>query len=236
MVPSTATQLLITLVLVVPGFVYHGVLIRIGGRTPADADLSSRLMRAIVASTIFALTYLVIVGTQIEDVLTTTPEEALQHLRRYAIASIVGVVVVPVLAAAGMTWALGSERFQRIKHRLLPDRWNRIDTRPSAWDVAFAAAEDPCFVRVQMKDGTWYAGYFGPDSYASSFPDPPSLFLEISYAVDDEGQILNPIEGNASAVIDCSESVLVEILPSGDESGTMEEPTVTTTNVKETSQ
>lgn len=231
MVPSTATQLLITLVLVVPGFVYHGVLIRIGGRTPADADLSSRLMRAIVASTIFALTYLVIAGTQIGDALTRTPEEGLQHLRKYAVASIVGVVIVPVLAAAAMAWALGSERFQEIKHSVLPDRWNRIDTRPSAWDVAFAAAEHPCFVRVQMRDRTWYAGYFGPSSYASSFPDPPSLFLEISYAVDDEGRILEPIEGNAGAVINCSEAVLVELLPSWDKSGTMEESTVTTPTV-----
>lgn len=213
MVPSTATQLLITLVLIVPGFVYHGVLIRVGGRTPADADLSSRLMRAIVASTIFALIYLVAAGPSVEAALTRTPAEALSHLRPYAISSIVGVVVVPVLAAAVTAWVLGSDRFRKIKYEVLPDRWNRVDPRPSAWDVAFAAAEDPCFVRVQMKDGTWYAGYFGPNSYASSFPDPQSLFLEISYAVDNDGQILGAIEGNPGAIVDCSESVLVELLP-----------------------
>lgn len=36
-----------------------------------------------------------------------------------------------------------------------------------------------------MRDGTWFAGYYGPDSYASSYPDPPNLFVEACFDFDD---------------------------------------------------
>lgn len=56
-IPSTTQQLLITLLLVIPGFVYQQVRIRFRGRLPSDIELTSRLLRAIATSTIFALAY-----------------------------------------------------------------------------------------------------------------------------------------------------------------------------------
>lgn len=212
MIPSSATQLLITLVLIVPGFVFLGVLVRLRGRTPADADLSSRLMRAIVASTIFALAYLAIAGEQIEDLANQKPGEALDHLRPYAILALLVAFVVPTVTAALFYWISTWDWLQdRFKGSKLDQRWNRIDPRPSGWDVAFAEVV-PCFVRVRMKDGTWYAGWFGESSYASSWPDPRSLFVEISFKIDADGEIGAPVQNSTGAVIDCSEAVLVELL------------------------
>lgn len=230
MVPSTATQLLITLVLIVPGFVYLGVLIRLRGRTPADADWSSRLMRAIVASATFAMAYLVTAGPEIGKALSQTPEQALTHLRTYSTWAIVTVIVIPVIAAGSVAAVLDSDRFKALKEKWLPERWNRIDPRPSAWDVAFGDVE-PRFVRIKFKEGGWYAGYLGPNSYASSFPDPRSLFIELGYHVDAAGKIGEPIENTAGTVIDCTEAVLVELLQpppeadtdtDADSSGTMD--------------
>ena len=59
-IPSTAQQLLITLLLVIPGFVYQQVRIRFRGRLPADIDLSNRVLRAIATSTVFALMYVAV--------------------------------------------------------------------------------------------------------------------------------------------------------------------------------
>ena len=54
-------------VLIVPGFVYQAVRIRLRGRTPADTELSTRIVHAIVTSTTFALLYLLAFGPQIMD-------------------------------------------------------------------------------------------------------------------------------------------------------------------------
>lgn len=69
-----------------------------------------------------------------------------------------------------------------------------------------------------MKDGTRFAGYFGENSYASSFPDPKSLYLELSYGIDEHGTITGVTEGSRGAVIDCTDAVLIEIVdtPSSD--------------------
>ncbi|KRE62333.1 hypothetical protein ASG78_04610 [Nostocoides sp. Soil756] len=60
--PKTAQELLIALVFVVPGFVYQAVRISVRGRLPGDVDLSARVVRAIVASAIVGLAYLIVFG------------------------------------------------------------------------------------------------------------------------------------------------------------------------------
>jgi len=49
-IPSTPAQLLTTLLLVLPGFVYQEVRIRLRGRAPGEQELTSRLLRAIAWS------------------------------------------------------------------------------------------------------------------------------------------------------------------------------------------
>lgn len=215
MVPSTTTQVLITLVLVVPGLVFLGVLVRLRGRTPADADLSSRLLRAIMASSAFALLYLILAGPQIETVADQTPLQALEHGRRYAALAMLAVFLIPTVTAVVFYLVGTSDKLERFKQTLvgenLRERLSRTDARPSAWDVAFDGIP-PSFVRVQMKDGSWFGGYMGTSSYASSWPDPRNLYVEINYEMNEMGEFGEPVEGSAGAVIDCSEAVLVELI------------------------
>jgi len=75
--------------------------------------------------------------------------------------------------------------------------WTQYDTRPTAWDVAY---------------GTWFAGYWGEGAWASTFPDPPSLFVDIEYEVGDTGVIGHEVTGSRGSVIDCRDAVLVELL------------------------
>lgn len=217
MIPSTATQLLATLVLIVPGFVFQGVLIRLRGRTPSDADLPSRIMHAIVASTIFALIYLAAIGPQIVS-LDEAQANALEHLRLHAGLGLGAAFVIPALSALAIHHIRSSPLWQNAAEKLQPSNWSRIDQRPSGWDVAFEATL-PTFVRVQMKDGTWYAGWFAENSYASSWPDPRTLYVEVSFQVDDDGTLKDPVKNSAGAVIDCTDAVLVELLRPADVAG-----------------
>lgn len=211
-IPSSPIQLLGLLVLVVPGFVYQAVRIQLRGRTPNDSELSTRIMNAIVTSTIFDLLYVAVLGSRITDrdkvshMVATDPRCAawLAFLAAFAVPAAAAVLVVCLRNSERITTALSWR----------PSTWSRIDPRPSAWEVAFGGALPPRFVRVRMKDGTWYAGWLGENSYASAWPDPRTLFVEVSFHIDTSGTIGDQVLGSAGAVIDCTDAVLVELLDS----------------------
>lgn len=214
-IPSSVTQLLVTLVLVVPGFVYQAVRIRIVGRRPGDTDLPTRVMRATVISTLFALCYLVILGPEITTAAQAQAQLA-EHPRRFALLGLVAAFVLPTTSAVLLNrnqidLKLTIPFVLHPIKTLRAEEWTRYDPRPSAWDVAFEGAAVG-FVRVRMSDGTWVAGYYGPNSYASSHPDPRNLYLEMAYEVDNKGEIGKPITGTAGVVIDCTDAVVVELL------------------------
>ncbi|MGB8385573.1 MAG: DUF6338 family protein [Dermatophilaceae bacterium] len=210
MIPSTPAQLLITLVLVLPGFVYQETRIRLRGRAPGEQELTSRLLRAIAWSLGFALGYALLMGPQLGEAIRDPPTLLADPRRAAVLGLLLGlgvpalVATLPSLIPEGWEWP---HRLQALR----PSQLTRYDSTPSAWDRAFKDA-GPCFVRVRMKDGTWFAGYYGRLSYASSFPDSRSLFLEASFKVGDDGLICDPVTGTVGAVIDCSEATLVEFL------------------------
>lgn len=222
-IPGSITQVLVTLVLVIPGFVFQIVRIRMHGRTPADEEITTRILTAIAVSAIFALLYVVILGSALTDS-EDLQVQARLHPRSWALLGLFAAFVVPAVAACVYSWARQSEWWERRDNRLtrLFDRLTRIDPRPTAWDVAFNNL-DECFIRVRTRDGTWYAGWFGGRSYASSYPDPHSLFVEVAIDVDKNGKLGVPIEGSTGAIIDCSNADWIELLvsPEQDESGIM---------------
>lgn len=140
-IPSSVTQLLVTLVLVVPGFVYQAVRIRIVGRRPGDTDLPTRVMRAIVISTLFALCYLVILGPEITTAAQAQAQLA-EHPRRFALLGLVAAFVLPTISAVLLNrnqidLKLTIPFVLHPIKTLRAEEWTRYDPRPSAWDVAF---------------------------------------------------------------------------------------------------
>ena len=65
-------------------------------------------------------------------------------------------------------------------------RLRSINPVPTGWDWIFGRA-DPCYLLVTLTDGTKIAGYFGPQSMASSDPDRPDLYLEKVYTIPQSG-------------------------------------------------
>lgn len=226
LIPSTPAQLLITLVLVLPGFVYQETRIRLRGRTPGEQELTGRLLRAIGLSLCFGLIYVLVLGSTGARLLGSA-DWALGHPRLSAALALLLGLIVPI-GSALLPNVFGVQWIRAHWSRLRVPAWTRYDSTPSAWDRAFRDA-GPCFVRVRMKDGTWFAGYYGTASYASSFPDAQSLFLESSFAVDSDGHIGDLIEGTAGAIVNCGDAILIELLRPADE------PTTDAEFVKETS-
>jgi hypothetical protein len=195
------------LVLIVPGFLFQGVQIGLRGRTQSDTEMTTRILGAFAISVAFALTYVALMNKSPSHLASA----ALEHPRRYALLGFAAAFVVPAGAAYVAVWVTRTGWWASDRLAFLRPVWSRIDRRPSAWDVTFGNL-GPCYVRVRMSDGTWFAGWFGERSYASSWPDPQTLFVEVSVAVDENGTLGLPVDGSAGAMIDCTEAVLVETI------------------------
>ena len=59
---------------------------------------------------------------------------------------------------------------------------------PTAWDWFFSQRPKSLLL-VYMKNGTEVIGYFGENSYATSFPNDGSIYLERVYTKDDNDNL-----------------------------------------------
>lgn len=94
-------------------------------------------------------------------------------------------------------------------------RWKWVASRinvpfPTAWDWFFDARET-CFVLVHLKDGGLLGGYWGTDSYASSFPNDGDIYLEAVYKVDEDGVFGAPTDHTKGALLRKSEYSYFEL-------------------------
>jgi len=71
---------------------------------------------------------------------------------------------------------------------------------PTAWD-AFFDRRTFCFILVHLKDERLIGGYFGPGSYASSFPRDGDLYISAVYTVDEEGRFGDPVDNTKGILI-----------------------------------
>jgi hypothetical protein len=80
---------------------------------------------------------------------------------------------------------------------------------PTAWDHA-APSRGGRFVRIRIGPGRWVGGWFGNDSYVSTYPEPPDIFLESQWAVDTEGQIGERVAKTAGVWLRLRDGDIVE--------------------------
>ncbi|TCC34961.1 DUF6338 family protein [Kribbella sindirgiensis] len=211
-IPSTATQLLIMLLFVVPGFVYQGVRVNLRGRLATDVDLSTRLVGAIVRSAIFGLVYLAIGGKLLVEA-ANGKGWLIDHVRVAALIALVGGFVLPALL--GLVTAPDNAALVKwLREREVSQWFSNLfsyDHTPTAWDKAFQD-RTPCFVRILTSEKEWIAGYYGLNSYSTSFPEKHQVFLEACYEVSKTGQIGDPIPGSEGVIVSCESAISIELI------------------------
>lgn len=88
-----------------------------------------------------------------------------------------------ILAQIGQ-W-LRHRRETPIEHRERP--WEKVETfetLPRAWDAVFS--KDRCYwLRIILKEGTKIGGYYGPNSFASSYPHGDDVYVEDVWNLDE---------------------------------------------------
>jgi hypothetical protein len=71
---------------------------------------------------------------------------------------------------------------------------------PSAWDYFFLQRTS-CFVIVHLKDNTKIAGFYGSNSFATSYPGETNIYLESLMELNAEGKIIDRIQGSKGMFI-----------------------------------
>ena len=55
-------------------------------------------------------------------------------------------------------------------------------------------------------------GYFGPNSYATTFPQPPEVYVEEVWRVDEEGRFVEKVDGTLGMVLRIADCDRLEFL------------------------
>ena len=123
-----------------------------------------------------------------------------------------------------LTFAVGIPLFVLVVPTLLPFLWREIlkwkimqfvvinRPCPTAWDHFFGVLrKGKCHVLVHLKNGEKIAGFYGSDSYATSFPRNGDLYLEQTIKVDSEGVFLGYVDNTLGLIISRDEYSYIEL-------------------------
>ncbi len=80
---------------------------------------------------------------------------------------------------------------------------------PTAWDFFFSKRKS-AFVLIHLTNGNKIGGYYGPNSYATSYPREGDIFIEKSIRVDQNGRFLEVISDSCGFLIRKNEYELIE--------------------------
>lgn len=209
-VPGTVGQILAVVLLILPGFVFSTVRWRRQGPTPADGDFGQRVLTAIVVGAVLDALYVLVGGRHVTSVLIRHQSWS-QHPREIVLLGLALLLIVP--AALGVLDDLrrvGKLDVPFWNGKTIPLRYKgRYDPTPTAWDYA-GPPRGGTFVRVRQEGGNWTGGWFGGDSFLSTWPEPRDLFIESQWRMDEGGEFIEKVAGNRGVYVSCAGNVVVE--------------------------
>jgi hypothetical protein len=121
------------------------------------------------------------------------------HPLRYYLAIFLVIFISPALLAV-LTQRLLRSEFLRGKV---------IHPTGEPWDYVFSQGES-MWVLFHLKNGKKVGGYYSANSFASSHPHPPSMYVEQLWRVDAEGKFVACADRTAGAIIRFDECELIE--------------------------
>jgi hypothetical protein len=203
-------QLIILLLFVLPGTVYQFFRARLRGPRPDDSSATNRVLRALAVSAALATIYAYAFGRpileQLRDVQGADADKALRSVRPLAAWALLLLFVVPGSLAA----------LTLVQSKVPRPKWLRAfrlsyDPTPRAWDFAFNGIS-PTYVRILTADNRYIGGWYGTDSFVSSYPEPREMFLEISHQMSTDGEFGPEVAGSAGVYVRCDDVRLIEFV------------------------
>lgn len=118
--------------------------------------------------------------------------------------SLLILLIFPVLLGFGLVAVSESNCLRRLR-----SRFGFANPVPTAWDYFFRKS-GYCWVLATLKSGHVVAGFFGPNSSASSYPSAEDIYLERLCKLSPEGKIEGLIEYSQGAIIQMDDVELLE--------------------------
>lgn len=211
-VPSNSFQLVMVLAFLIPGSVYQFVRARLRGPEPDDSSSLNRVLRVVTFSAGLVTSYALFAGRPVLELLDhvqgANRGAVLDAVAPLAAWAIILLFAIPAVLAAFVFF------FPRWGVLTWPS-WLRLtyDPMPRAWDYAFSGIA-PTYVRVLTNDGRYLGGWFGDQSFASSFPEPRELFIETAHQMYADGEFGAEVEGSSGLYIRCDDIRVVEFVDS----------------------
>lgn len=126
---------------------------------------------------------------------------AKNHAGWYTLGSFVFLVASPILLACLLAWA---------RTWPLVTKWIGWPNK-SAWDDFFKKSRES-WVLFHLKSGKMLGGYYGEQSYATSFPDEPEIYVEEVWRVDENGHFVEKVDGTFGMILKQAECERLEFL------------------------
>jgi hypothetical protein len=195
---ETISDLYFIVAVFVPGFIFDAVISRFIPRH-ASPMRELVLLRLLTASAFnygvcSPLIYLLATGS----LLAASP-------RGQAAVWLAIIFIVPIVLALTVAW--GSQK-GLLAWFAMHARLRSINPVPTGWDWIFGRTE-PCYVLVTLRDGAQVAGFFGPQSMASSDRDRRDLYLERVFTVSAEGP-WQEVEKSKGVYVDGGQIAVIE--------------------------
>ena len=180
--PFSSETLRLILIFFVPGFISIKVYDLL---VPSEKrDFSKSLFEAISFSCVnFALTYWAIVAIHSNNI-------QVNHPFCYYGSSVLILFVAPILWPLIYLKIISTPFFME----------KTIHPIPKPWDYVFSQRK-PLWVIVHLKDGRRIGGFYGTESFASSYPTNEQIYLEEVWCLDEKGKFLERIARSKGIIL-----------------------------------
>ena len=184
------------IVLALPGLIYAAIRRGLNGSRPEDRDVAQSIVRSAVFAIVLTCVYALLFAGMLVGGLapgSETDTVIITDLRAVALTVLVFYALVPAVLAAllhlhHITWVQpGAVKWLRI-----PRSKHGYTSTPNAWE--HAVRRNPhSWVKIRRASGQWIGGWYSGGSFATSFPEPESIYIHEQYEMTAGGNFGKPI-------------------------------------------
>lgn len=203
--PTDSLGIVTLIILALPGLIYAATRRWARGEVAGDRDLGLGIARGTVFAVALTSVYLLLLGPRLFSGLAASSdnEVAIVDARLVALKTLGLYIVVPaaisLLAnAKHLDWSLKSTPKSKHGYTSTPTPWDDlVGTKQNAW------------VKIQRANGDWVGGWYSGGSVASTYPEPPSIYIADQFEMTDDGNFLEPVGEGTGVFVSLSDGDVV---------------------------
>ena len=214
--PESVPALLLFFTLVVPGVVFSWVRGWTVGPQGPRQDEASRVLDALVAGTLFAVTYggvfLLIAGGTGEQAFALL-EDLWRSWPGWGVVAVYAGLLLLVPAVLAFSLSAKFAKIPTVEGGEVVTKWRRINryrSIPRGWEKAAFGAYSPRLVRVRVDSGEWFGGWYDSNSLMSTYPHERDLFIEYQWKMGPNGEFVEAMIGSLGVWVPITDRCVVE--------------------------